>query len=65
MQTHAFSIDEFCKTYKICKTTYYNMKKDGTAPLTIKVRGRRLITAEAATEWCRKMERLSGGCDGR
>ena len=52
----AFSIPEFCKAHRISVATYYNLAKEGKAPLTMHVGARRLISEEAAANWRRAME---------
>lgn len=49
----AFTIPEFCKAHRICRATFYNLVRDGQAPQRMKVRGKVLIEAEAASEWRR------------
>lgn len=52
----AFSIDEFCKSHDISRTTFFQLERDGKAPRSMKVGRRRLITTEAAAEWRARME---------
>lgn len=59
MPTNAYTVDEFCKSHRISRGTFYNLAKDGRAPVVMKVGTRTLISAEAATEWRRKMEAAS------
>lgn len=56
MEKLAFSIDEFCKAYGICRASFYNLAKRGQAPAVMRVGARRLISAEAAAEWRRGRE---------
>jgi hypothetical protein len=51
-----YSIDEWCAGYDICRASYYNRRKDGSAPRTIKIGGRVIITVEADEEWRRERE---------
>jgi predicted DNA-binding transcriptional regulator AlpA len=46
----------FCKRYGIGRTKFYGMLRDGSAPRTMMVGGRRRITIEAQLEWQRAME---------
>ena len=50
------TVDEFCVAHRICRATFYNLLKDGQGPTVMKVRGRTLISDEAATAWRRRME---------
>jgi len=63
MEKLALSIAEFCGTHNISRSTFYNMVKDGTGPRTMKVRGRTLVSNEAAAEWRRQCESASRPAD--
>jgi len=52
----AFSIDEFCMRNGISRGTIYNYWKAGVGPRFMKVRSRRLISAEAEADWHRERE---------
>jgi predicted DNA-binding transcriptional regulator AlpA len=52
----AFSFDEFCRRNSISRRTLYNILEEGIGPRTIKLRGRRLISAEAERDWHRERE---------
>ena len=56
MEQSAFTIDEFCQSHRICKASFYNLRKAGCAPRIMKVGGRTLISVEAAADWRRQME---------
>ena len=47
----AFSIAEFCAAHGFSRATFYNLQADGQAPEVMRVRGRVLISAEAAARW--------------
>jgi hypothetical protein len=47
----AVPISEFCRQHSISRGTFYNIRADGTGPKQLHVRGRVLITQEAALEW--------------
>lgn len=51
-----FDIPTFCESNKISRSLYYQLQKSGNGPRIMKVGGRTLITAEAVTEWRKKME---------
>jgi len=50
-QPAAYSVNCFCEDHHISRGTFYNMLKDGTGPRVMRVRGRTLISNEAACEW--------------
>jgi hypothetical protein len=50
----AYSIDGFCRRHSISRSTYYNLKQVGKAPLESHALGQVLITKESAQAW-RKM----------
>ena len=56
MPSNAYTIEEFCKSHKISRGTFYNLAKDGRGPVIMKVGSRTIISAEAAADWRRKME---------
>jgi hypothetical protein len=56
MDDYSFTIDEFCAAGKICRATYYNLKKAGKGPRVMRVRSRDRITQEARRDWHRERE---------
>ena len=56
MEQDAFSINEFCQRHRISRATYYNLQKNGTGPLVVKVGARSIITTEAAKAWRERLE---------
>ena len=54
----AFSIPEFCRRHGISRAHFYNLSKSGHGPALMRVGRRTLISAEAAAEWRRRMERV-------
>ena len=52
----AFSIPEFCRRHGISRAHFYNLSKNGDAPVVMRVGRRTLISAEAAAVWRRRME---------
>ena len=58
-ESEASSIATFCRRHGISVATYYNLKIHGLAPEEAVVRGRRLITKEAAAKWRREREDAS------
>jgi hypothetical protein len=55
----AYTIDEFCAAHGFCRASFYNLQRAGSAPVVMKVGGRRLISVEAAAAWRRAMETQS------
>ena len=55
----SFTIVEWCRRHGISIATYYNLKAAGQAPEEAVVRGRRLVTKEAAAKWRREREEAS------
>ena len=47
----AFSIREFCLAHRISVPFYFRLKALGLGPREMKLGARRIISAEAATEW--------------
>ena len=54
-ETQAYSIAQFCVSHGISRALFYLLLKDGKAPAIMKLGRRTLISAEAATEWRKKM----------
>jgi hypothetical protein len=59
MEQQAYSIPEFCAAHRISRALFYLLQKDRSGPTLMRVRGRTLVTAEAAAEWRRRMEQQS------
>lgn len=57
MTVFATSIKDFCTQHGISKNLFYKLEREGCAPKTINLGKRRLITAEAATEWRMSMQK--------
>ena len=53
----AFSITEFCGLHRISRAHFYNLVKAGLGPRVMDVRGRKLISQEAAADWRHERER--------
>lgn len=54
------SINDFCKQAQICKATFYALKKQGKAPLSIKIGKRTLISRAVFEAWIKELEAASG-----
>jgi hypothetical protein len=53
----AYSIPQFCIQHGISQWLYFELKKAGHGPRTMRVGGRVLISKEAAATWRRARER--------
>jgi hypothetical protein len=53
----ALSVTEFCVSHGISRALFYLLLRDGSGPRVMRVRGRVLISIEAAGEWRQRMER--------
>jgi hypothetical protein len=60
----AMSVREFCRRYDFSKSTYYNLKRRGLGPRTMRVGNREKVTPEAAAEWVSKMEAVEAARQG-
>lgn len=56
MNNDAMTVDEFCRSYRISRALFYRLRKDGDAPRTMPLRGRRVISRIAAEAWRQRME---------
>lgn len=61
VQPHTFSVDQFCKAHNISRAKFYQMLKNGTGPLIMKIGKRTLISNEAAQKWRAEIEAISNG----
>ena len=51
----AYSVAEFAEAHGFARSYFYVMLREGTAPKTIKLGRRRLITREEAQRWRERM----------
>jgi hypothetical protein len=56
MSKSAQTINEFCEDNRICRATYYNLRKSGRGPKIIKIGAKTIITDENAAEWRARMQ---------
>jgi predicted DNA-binding transcriptional regulator AlpA len=54
----ARSIRAFCREYGFSKSHYYNLRRRGLAPRTLRVGAKQIVTNEAADEWVERMKAL-------
>lgn len=52
----AYTVDEFCRSHRIARTKFYQLRKNGQGPRTMRLGRRVLVSREAAAEWRRQME---------
>lgn len=52
-----YSVREFCKAHGISRAFFYKLHQQGKAPPICKIGSRSLISADAAGEWRRGIER--------
>jgi hypothetical protein len=51
----AFTIDEFCRAFRISRSMFYKLRKNGQAPVVMDA-GKPLISYAAAAAWRRARE---------
>ena len=56
----AHSVDQFCKSHGISRALFYILQREKSGPRVMRVRGRTLISVEAAADWRRAMEATIG-----
>ena len=52
----AFTVDEFAEAFRLSRATVYNLWRAGAGPARMRVRGRVLISRDAAERWRSEME---------
>jgi excisionase family DNA binding protein len=62
MSKAAFSIDEFCNSYSVGKTTAYEEISSGRLH-AVKVGRRTLIPEKSASDWLNSQPSVAPGCD--
>jgi len=53
----ASTIPEFCRSHRISRSKYYELKKEGRTPDEMVVDGRRFVSNESAARWRKQQER--------
>jgi hypothetical protein len=56
MDSDCFTVEEFCRSHRIGRTTFYALAKIGKAPRTIHLAQKVLVSREAAADWRRERE---------
>jgi predicted DNA-binding transcriptional regulator AlpA len=59
MDKLVYSVDEFCKAVGISRASFYNYRKLGLAPRTVRLHGKVLITRKTAEDWLRDREEVA------
>jgi hypothetical protein len=54
---HALTVGEFCESHRISRALFYLLQKTRRGPRVMKCGRRTLISAEAASDWRKQMER--------
>ncbi|ART54831.1 hypothetical protein CBP36_11960 [Acidovorax carolinensis] len=52
----AYTVPQFCDGFNVSRTHFYGLLKEGRGPRLMKVGRRTLISAQAAADWCKRME---------
>lgn len=55
-QREAFTVAELAQAYRLSRATLYNLWKSGRGPKRVRIRGRVLISRDAADCWRRELE---------
>jgi predicted DNA-binding transcriptional regulator AlpA len=55
-EREAFTVAELAEAYRLSRATLYNLWKDGCGPKRMRVRGRVLVSRDAAEHWRRHLE---------
>jgi hypothetical protein len=56
LEPSAITVNEFCYKHRICRATFYNLRRTGRGPAVIKIGARTLVSMEAAAAWRRDLE---------
>lgn len=60
IEPRVYSVSEFCKSHRVSRSRFYQLLDANTGPRLMRVGRRVLISAEAAADWRRAMERGLG-----
>jgi hypothetical protein len=55
-EDHSDTVNEFCRRERICRSTFYNLKKAGKGPRVMLVGDKLRISPEARADWRRDRE---------
>lgn len=59
MDKQAYTVAEFCELQGISRALFYKLRANKRGPQTYKIGRKTLVSAEAAKEWQRQMEKDS------
>jgi len=51
MDIQSYTVKEFCSAFRISRSFFYKLKKQGQAPQTYKLGTRTFVSAKAVNEW--------------
>lgn len=55
-EREAFTVAELAHAYRLSRATLYNLWREGAGPKRMRVRGRVLVSRDAAEDWRRQLE---------
>jgi hypothetical protein len=55
----SFTLEEWCLYRRLCRSSFYNLKRRGMAPAVLRVGSRNTITREADEVWRKRMEAMA------
>jgi hypothetical protein len=53
---NSYTVEEWCHKHRLCRATFYNLRKVGKGPRILKAGSRTLITSQADLDWQRERE---------
>ena len=53
---NSYTVEEWCHKHRLCRATFYNLRKVGKGPQILKAGSRTLITFQADLDWQRVRE---------
>jgi hypothetical protein len=56
MDEKSYTVDEWCSKHRLCRASFYNLKKAGKAPRVMKAGARTIISHQADLDWQRERE---------
>lgn len=59
MNEELLTVSEFCKAAKISRATFYVLRREGKAPVNVKVGKRTLISRQSFENWIADLEAAS------
>ncbi len=59
VNNECFTISEFCTAHRLSRAKFYELLRDDLAPQVLRIGRHVVISRKAATDWRRRMERLT------